>query len=88
METCKEFRVDWESVVFFGMNESVGEERGEKEERAEGWWLWGLVWCGGVVLCCVVVWWVSVSMLRNKFLSRVQGKRGENERREEEERKT
>ena len=49
-------RVEWESVVFFGMNENVGEGRGEKEERAEGWWWWwswGLVWCsGGVVLCC------------------------------------
>ena len=31
--------------------ENVGEGRGEKEERAEGWWLWwGLVWC------CVVLW--------------------------------
>ena len=25
METCKEFRVEWESVVFFGMNENMGE---------------------------------------------------------------
>ena len=55
METCKEFRVELESVVFFGMNENVGEVRGEKEERAEGWWWWRLVWCGGcVVLCCGV----------------------------------
>ena len=40
MEICKEFRVEWESVVFFGINENVGEERGEKEERAEGWGWW------------------------------------------------
>ena len=61
MEICKKNRVEWESVVFFGMNEIVGEERGEKEERAEGWWWRGergrrkvwLVWCGGgVVLWC------------------------------------
>ena len=38
METCKEFRVEWQSVVFFDMNGNVGEGRGEKEERAEGWW--------------------------------------------------
>ena len=51
------------------MNENVGEERGEKEERAEGWWWWRVVvdgggggWCGVVVCVCV---------LRNKFLSRV-----------------
>ena len=29
MEICKEFRVEWESVVFLGMNENVGEGRGE-----------------------------------------------------------
>ena len=78
MEICKEFRVEWESVVLFGMNENVGEERGEKEERAEEWWWWGVVWCGSVrgvvcvwcgVVCCGVV--VCVCMLRNKFLSRV-----------------
>ena len=40
MEICKELRAEWESVVFFGINENVGEERGEKEERAVGWW-----WC-------------------------------------------
>ena len=34
MDTCKEFRVEWESVVFFGMNENVGQARGEK--RGEG----------------------------------------------------
>ena len=51
MEICKEFRVEWESVVFFCMNENVGEERGEKEERAEEWWWWcGVLWCGGVCL--------------------------------------
>ena len=58
MEICKEFRVEWESVVFVGMSENVGEERGKKEERAEGWWWWwGVVWC--VVVCVVfvcVVW--------------------------------
>ena len=36
MEICQEFRVEWESVVFFGMNEKVGEERGERGERGEG----------------------------------------------------
>ena len=64
METCKEFRVEWESVVSFGMKENVGEERVEKEERAEGGGCGS--WCGVVVvlccvvccvLCCVVVWW-------------------------------
>ena len=38
---CKEFRVEWESVVFFGMNKNVGEGRGE---------CCGVVWCGGVCL--------------------------------------
>ena len=28
MEICKEFRVEWQSVDFFGMNENVGEGRG------------------------------------------------------------
>ena len=73
VETCKEFRVEWESVVFFGVSENVGEVRGEKEERAEGWWR--LACCGGVVvLCCGVVWCgvvVCVCMLRKIFLSRV-----------------
>ena len=31
MEICKEFRVEWESVVFSGVNENVGEVRGEEE---------------------------------------------------------
>ena len=31
-EICREFRVKWESVVFFGMNEKW-ERRGEKERR-------------------------------------------------------
>ena len=53
METCKECRVEWESVVVFVMNENVGEERGEKEERAEGRWWWGLTCL--VVLCCAVL---------------------------------
>ena len=34
MEMCKDFRVEWESVVFFGMSENVGE--GERRERGEG----------------------------------------------------
>ena len=42
MQTCEEFRVKMESVVFSGMNENVGEGGGEKEERAEGWWWWWL----------------------------------------------
>ena len=61
--------VKWESVVFFGMNENVGEETGEKEEWTEGWWSCGggvvvvwWWWCGGVVVWCggvvvVVVCW-------------------------------
>ena len=59
MEICKEFRVEWESVVFFCMNENVGEERGEKEERAEEWWWWWWVvwWCAW---CCVCVVWCGV----------------------------
>ena len=44
MEICKEFRVEWESVVFFGMNEKCG--RGEKRKRT------GLR-SGG----CGVMWW-------------------------------
>ena len=31
METCEDFRVEWESVVFFGMC-----ERGETRETGEG----------------------------------------------------
>ena len=59
------------------MNENVGQERREKEERAEGWLWW---WVGGVVVCVVLCVWcgvvccgvvVCVCMLRNKFLSRV-----------------
>ena len=34
MEICKEFRVEWRSVIFFGMNEKCG--RGEWRERGEG----------------------------------------------------
>ena len=74
MEICKEFCVEWESVVFFCTNENVGEERGEKEERAEEWWWWW-GWCG-VVVCVVLCVWcggavVCVCMLHNKCLSRV-----------------
>ena len=49
MVSCKEFRVEWESVVFFRMNENVGQVTEEKEERLRVVW-WGLVWCGGVCL--------------------------------------
>ena len=64
MEICKEFRVEWESVVSFVKMKNVGKGRGEKEERAEGgggggwWWSWA-----GVCVCC---------KLRDKFLSKVR----------------
>ena len=48
MKICKEFRVEWESVVFFGMNEKKW-ERGEERKRR------GLKSGGCVVLCCVVL---------------------------------
>ena len=36
MEIWKEFRVEWESVVFFGMNENVGEETNRRGLRCGG----------------------------------------------------
>ena len=74
MEICKEFRVEWESVVFFGMNENVGEERGEKEERAEEWWWRGEGEEEGVVgvvwwWCCVVLWCCGVCLCTAQQIS-------------------
>ena len=57
MQTCEEFRVEWESVVLFGVVVVVVVVV-----------LCGVVVC--VVLWCGVV--VCVCMLRNKFLSRVR----------------
>ena len=46
---CKEFRVEWESVVFLGMNEKCGrgEERKRRGLRGGGVVVW---WC--VFVCC------------------------------------
>ena len=51
MEICKELRVEWQSVVFFGMNEKVGEGRRRERGGLRG---------GGAVVGVAVVWWCVV----------------------------
>ena len=35
MQTCEEFRVEWESVVFLGMNQKMWERREERKRRGQ-----------------------------------------------------